>query len=799
MLKIIELDIDAELGADTGVWEIAFVEFPAIEQEMIYFSKQRFFKAPENVASQACRAIKENEERGNPAGTQVGKVRAQQLCNRNEISLETVKRMKSYLERAKVYNSGNWDDNGTISWHLWGGQEALDWVDRILTKEENMEMEPNPCWEGYEPYGTKIVDGVEVPNCIPVEAKKQEFVKPEAGESENDFIGRCIPVVIGEGYEQDQAAAICYSYWRDKFSSRRVGFDWEVLKTEYGRNLFEREMGYGSVPVIFVNGIPSRELIAFTNKYRIPASSINMYTNLYQKVDLIKQMGLVRHYDQNFEVRRELGNVAVNFDYDTSALPTYNSYPESGDTESMLIKPQLPPVLFSEDCGCNKKEEFNLVGFIDGQPVFSSKEEAELYGQEVMGCDGSHEHQTEDGEIVYMSCDMHPTLDPEEKALDGLLTELKKTNYQKFQEVVTGLARGFTRAEVLQGTYRNGTKFYEYALKGQGEPTRDFCMSIEGQFFRLPMIWALVDYNTDFGHNRQPYSKWIYKGGPNCAHAFREYEWRNNTLVDNGWVSGKPGMAPQEMPNQGYYSPETKRRSEIAYIISQQNMSAEVKLYDELEPVTYVDGLPLYYDPVLASDASYLLGCGGITEQVEYQGKIAFQSCSYKAKKAEVQEQTFQAIEEKRMVYTPLMIPNMLIPRLDEVTGERYFVRFKPEVIEKIQQKFMIEQRLRETNLEHTNKKFNDAVMVESWLVQGKSDKAYSLGFTEEQVPIGTWMGGYKVLETQEGDELWNKYIKKGKVRGMSVEGNFLLQFSRENSDDYLLEQIIKLLNTITE
>jgi hypothetical protein len=29
------------------------------------------------------------------------------------------------------------------------------------------------CWTGYEPYGTKIVDGREVPNCIPVEMKQE--------------------------------------------------------------------------------------------------------------------------------------------------------------------------------------------------------------------------------------------------------------------------------------------------------------------------------------------------------------------------------------------------------------------------------------------------------------------------------------------------------------------------------------------------------------------------------------------------------------------------------------------------
>jgi hypothetical protein len=48
----------------------------------------------------------------------------------------------------------------------------------------------------------------------------QEFVEPGAKESEDEFIGRCIPYMIGEGMEQDQAAAVCYSKWssKDKFA-----------------------------------------------------------------------------------------------------------------------------------------------------------------------------------------------------------------------------------------------------------------------------------------------------------------------------------------------------------------------------------------------------------------------------------------------------------------------------------------------------------------------------------------------------------------------------------------------------
>ena len=55
-------------------------------------------------------------------------------------------------------------------------------------------------------------------------------------------------------------------------------------------------------------------------------------------------------------------------------------------------------------------------------------------------------------------------------------------------------------------------------------------------------------------------------------------------------------------------------------------------------------------------------------------------------------------------------------------------------------------------------------------------------------------MGGYKVLDTAEGNEVWNKYIKTGKVKGMSVEGNFLLNFSRDENDEYLLGRIINIL-----
>jgi len=115
----------------------------------------------------------------------------------------------------------------------------------------------------------------------------------------------------------------------------------------------------------------------------------------------------------------------------------------------------------------------------------------------------------------------------------------------------------------------------------------------------------------------------------------------------------------------------------------------------------------------------------------------------------------------------------------------------------------MIEQRQRDTNLEHTNRKFNDVVLVESWIVTSENDKIYDLGFNKLQVPIGSWAGAFYVLPTKEGDMIWNDMIKTGKVKGVSVEGEFMLKFFRETfgktGDDILLDEIIKILNSIQD
>ena len=236
-------------------------------------------------------------------------------------------------------------------------------------------------------------------------------------------------------------------------------------------------------------------------------------------------------------------------------------------------------------CGCmDSIEEFEKLGEMDGIPYFSTPEEAVEYGIEEYGCKSYHVHKDADGNEVYMSCATHEELvdyeftfadyTDEDVELLQAFSVLKEKSPEKFEAVV-GAMRGSTEADIIKRNHKTPTAYFLYERVLSGAPDRDFCTSIENRYFRRMEIDLLRDTNTEFGHERQPYSKWLYKGGPNCVHAWRKFLFQGENKADLGMAQGNAGIPPKAMPNNGYYSPETKRRSEIAYIISQENMSAE--------------------------------------------------------------------------------------------------------------------------------------------------------------------------------------------------------------------------------
>ena len=94
----------------------------------------------------------------------------------------------------------------------------------IKPAAKNEMIEPNPCGEpGYVAYGTKIKDGVEVPNCIPDPEQMKKIVKegfpipsPSGDEDEQAFISRCNSVLYDEFPDDAQRNAVCYAQWEKK-------------------------------------------------------------------------------------------------------------------------------------------------------------------------------------------------------------------------------------------------------------------------------------------------------------------------------------------------------------------------------------------------------------------------------------------------------------------------------------------------------------------------------------------------------------------------------------------------------
>jgi hypothetical protein len=134
--------------------------------------------------------------------------------------------------------------------------------------------------------------------------------------------------------------------------------------------------------------------------------------------------------------------------------------------------------------------------------------------------------------------------------------------------------------------------------------------------------------------------------------------------------------------------------------------------------------------------------------------------------------------EEKRMIYSPVLIPDKIIPRVTDA-GDPYEIYFSGDTIEEIAKDYMLKKvTLGEWNSEHDeNQKLEGVDVVENWIVQNPlNDKATELGF---KVPAKTWMQGTYI----SNDEVWAK-IKDGTYKGISVEADMNHELTQLNKSE---------------
>jgi hypothetical protein len=119
------------------------------------------------------------------------------------------------------------------------------------------------------------------------------------------------------------------------------------------------------------------------------------------------------------------------------------------------------------------------------------------------------------------------------------------------------------------------------------------------------------------------------------------------------------------------------------------------------------------------------------------------------------------ADEEKQVIYSVAMRPNILIPRKD-INGEPAMVFYSEDTVNNLQQNFFKNNSHNGATVNHDGKVRSDMYCFESWIVRNE-DQAKSI--PELNAKVGDWVLAQKV----DNAEVWAD-IKSGKLQGFSIE-----------------------------
>jgi hypothetical protein len=148
--------------------------------------------------------------------------------------------------------------------------------------------------------------------------------------------------------------------------------------------------------------------------------------------------------------------------------------------------------------------------------------------------------------------------------------------------------------------------------------------------------------------------------------------------------------------------------------------------------------------------------------------------------------------KEKRILMGALLVPNKPIFRRN---GEdEYYIYFSRDTVAKASQLYLKNGNQNNSTLEHKHE-LNGLTLVESWIVEDeKYDKSRKYGL---DVPVGTWMGAVKV----NNDEIWDEYVKSGKVKGFSIEGYFAdkVEASKVDKEEEEAKELLAKIESIVK
>jgi hypothetical protein len=125
--------------------------------------------------------------------------------------------------------------------------------------------------------------------------------------------------------------------------------------------------------------------------------------------------------------------------------------------------------------------------------------------------------------------------------------------------------------------------------------------------------------------------------------------------------------------------------------------------------------------------------------------------------------------KEQRILIGLVLEPNKPIYR--NQNGEEFNIVFNEDTIKDLSYHFFKSNYHKNSTIEHEeSQKIEGVTFVESWIVADpKKDKSNVYGLS---YPKGSWIATMKV----DSDDIWENYIKTGKVKGFSIDGMLSLK-----------------------
>jgi hypothetical protein len=606
--------------------------------------------------------------------------------------------------------------------------------------------------------------------------RSEEFVKPSSGESEDEFIPRCMSVLVGdEGKDPDQAYAICNSMWEQGFSMQfEESYDDypEAARENAQRALnWAEENGWGDC------GTPIGKARANQLAKGEPISA-----------DTIARMASFERHRQNSETpygegcgklmwdawggsegvewaQRKLSSIRTELSYDVSALPAYVDEVTEDKSKSKTMKFEEMDIFgyktrYFYICPGAKATFGHLIemnpdletqGMVRSAALIADRVfeiEANVLRDSLATMDDFKEATI----LVEDFMDLMNEIDEEV----GMVHEVgyMMGHLEVIASYLEGMKEDFAERPISRiPKEERGVEGSEKNKPGDTKTTRG---GIEvSQEVESTLKDKIKEHNEKNPQDSQKADLGMLKA-----------VWRRGSGAYSVGTPGRKGMTRSQWA--------MGRVNAFLKILSGSAPSDKDYTQDN-------DLLPKSH-PKHAEEKMSQFGIAG-------ENPYDMPNRGYAMSKMMFQN------EDEQILVGPVMLPDIEIIRKIEKgpdKGNPYWVRFSKETIAKIAEKFMRENRNHGTNVQHQSGEYAGTYIMESWLVENEQDKANTVYGLD--VPVGSWIIKARVTDPN----VW-KQVKAGKLNGWSVEGSFMEKsdYEQYKKDRELYDRVIKILKSV--